>query len=292
MPLRGSRGETSPPSGRRVAEVDGRLGAVRKISPTPWRWPGRFWHDNHGGLSWRADGPAFLAGGGGTLTPGRYVEHGSKPLTNLDLSMADHLGIRDLRSFGGSAGPVGNLCAMDAIVPGEGTRATRSGYRELTSSAIAVRRALAAAIFIHGVLAGAAFAHRQMEALGRGVVAIPAGRRQGVRGMAPAGDRSRRHRLQRLPLDRRRSAREIEPRAARNATNFVDSGANSQGSPLLFRPAGAGRPGRRGPARRSAFRPTPRRGPTSRSRSRPSPAIPRTTPRSATSTATASTRSS
>jgi hypothetical protein len=54
--------------------------------------------------------PVLLAGGGGgTLTPGRYVKHGSRPLTNLYLSMADRLGIRDLRSFGDSAGPLGNV---------------------------------------------------------------------------------------------------------------------------------------------------------------------------------------
>ena len=47
--------------------------------------------------------PVVLAGGGGgTLTPGRYVKHGSKPLTNLYLSMADRLGLarpRALRRF-------------------------------------------------------------------------------------------------------------------------------------------------------------------------------------------------
>ena len=54
--------------------------------------------------------PIILAGGGGgTFTPGRYVKHGSKPLTNLYLSMADRLGIRDLKSFGDSAGPLGNV---------------------------------------------------------------------------------------------------------------------------------------------------------------------------------------
>ena len=38
--------------------------------------------------------PLLLAGGGGgTLSPGRYVKHGSKPTTNLFLSMADRLGI-------------------------------------------------------------------------------------------------------------------------------------------------------------------------------------------------------
>jgi hypothetical protein len=75
----------------------------------PWRCPGRFWHDNHGGLTWRPDGPAFLARSGGTLTLGHYVKHGSKLLTNLYLSMADRLGIRDLRSFGDSAGPLGHV---------------------------------------------------------------------------------------------------------------------------------------------------------------------------------------
>ena len=54
--------------------------------------------------------PIILAGGGGgTLTPGRYVKHRSKPLTNLYLSMADRLGISDLKSFGDSAGSLGNV---------------------------------------------------------------------------------------------------------------------------------------------------------------------------------------
>jgi hypothetical protein len=47
--------------------------------------------------------PVVLAGGGGgTLTPGRYVKHGSKPLTNLYLSMADRMGLSDLERFGDS----------------------------------------------------------------------------------------------------------------------------------------------------------------------------------------------
>ena len=38
--------------------------------------------------------PFLLAGGGGgTLSPGRYVKHGSRPATNLFLSMADRLGM-------------------------------------------------------------------------------------------------------------------------------------------------------------------------------------------------------
>ncbi len=54
--------------------------------------------------------PVLLAGGGGgTLSPGRYVKHGSKPLTNLYLSMADRLGVRDLGRFGDSDGPLGNV---------------------------------------------------------------------------------------------------------------------------------------------------------------------------------------
>ena len=54
--------------------------------------------------------PLVLAGGGGgTLTPGRYVKHGSKPLTNLYLSMADRLGLRDLERFGDSAGRLGDV---------------------------------------------------------------------------------------------------------------------------------------------------------------------------------------
>jgi Protein of unknown function (DUF1552) len=54
--------------------------------------------------------PVVLAGGGGgTLTPGRYVKHGSKPLTNLYLSMADRLGLRDVDRFGDSDGRLGNV---------------------------------------------------------------------------------------------------------------------------------------------------------------------------------------
>jgi hypothetical protein len=54
--------------------------------------------------------PLILAGaGGGTLTPGRYVKHGSKPLTNLYLSMADRFGLRELARFGDSAGRLGDV---------------------------------------------------------------------------------------------------------------------------------------------------------------------------------------
>ena len=54
--------------------------------------------------------PLVLAGGGGgSLTTGRYVKHGSKPLTNLYLTMADRLGLRDVERFGDSAGRLGDV---------------------------------------------------------------------------------------------------------------------------------------------------------------------------------------
>lgn len=54
--------------------------------------------------------PLVLAGaGGGTLTPGRYIEYGSKPVTNLFLSMAHRLGMRELERFGDSTGPLANI---------------------------------------------------------------------------------------------------------------------------------------------------------------------------------------
>jgi hypothetical protein len=54
--------------------------------------------------------PLVLAGhGGGTLTPGRYIKHGSKPLTNLYLSMADRMALGDLERFGDSDGRLGNV---------------------------------------------------------------------------------------------------------------------------------------------------------------------------------------
>ena len=49
--------------------------------------------------------PLILAGGGGgALTPGRYVQHGSKPMTNLFLGMAGKMGVQNLGSFGDSTG--------------------------------------------------------------------------------------------------------------------------------------------------------------------------------------------
>jgi hypothetical protein len=54
--------------------------------------------------------PVILAGhGGGTLTPGRFVKHGSKPMTNLFLSMADRMGATKLGHFGDSTGRLENI---------------------------------------------------------------------------------------------------------------------------------------------------------------------------------------
>ena len=54
--------------------------------------------------------PVILAGGGGgTLTPGRFIKHGSKPLTNLYMSMNERLGLRDVERFGDSDGRLGNV---------------------------------------------------------------------------------------------------------------------------------------------------------------------------------------
>jgi hypothetical protein len=54
--------------------------------------------------------PVVLAGaGGGTLTPGRFVKHGAKPMTNLFLSLADRMGVQGLERFGDSSGRLQNV---------------------------------------------------------------------------------------------------------------------------------------------------------------------------------------
>jgi hypothetical protein len=54
--------------------------------------------------------PIILAGsGGGTLTPGRFVKHNSKPTSNLFLTMADRLGVTSLERFGDSTGRLSNV---------------------------------------------------------------------------------------------------------------------------------------------------------------------------------------
>ncbi len=54
--------------------------------------------------------PILLAGGGGgTITPGRFVKHGGKPASNLFLSMADRMGVKNLERFGDSTGRLENV---------------------------------------------------------------------------------------------------------------------------------------------------------------------------------------
>jgi len=54
--------------------------------------------------------PVILAGGGGgDLTPGRYVRHGSKPMSNLFLTLADQAGVTGLERFGDSTGRLGDV---------------------------------------------------------------------------------------------------------------------------------------------------------------------------------------
>ena len=56
------------------------------------------------------DLPILLAGnGGGTMTPGRYVQLNSTPTTNLFLNMARRVGIDDLQRFGDSTGPLAGV---------------------------------------------------------------------------------------------------------------------------------------------------------------------------------------
>lgn len=54
--------------------------------------------------------PVLLAGGGGgALTPGRYVKHESKPLANLFLSLTDRMGLEGVTRFGDSTGRLANI---------------------------------------------------------------------------------------------------------------------------------------------------------------------------------------
>jgi hypothetical protein len=54
--------------------------------------------------------PLILAGqGGGALKAGRYVQHGSKPMTNLLLSMAHRMGAEKIQNFGDSTGLLENV---------------------------------------------------------------------------------------------------------------------------------------------------------------------------------------
>ncbi len=69
-----------------------------------------------------------------------------------------------------------------------------------------------------------------------------AGRREGLRGLAPPGHGPGRHRLQRLPQGGRRRACSAEPRADQELHELRRRDSEHQGTKLLFRPAGVGRP--------------------------------------------------
>jgi hypothetical protein len=63
-----------------------------------------------GGLHTHTNLPILLCGGGGgTLTPGRYLPLRSQPISNLFLSMADRMGIQNLPALGDSTGRVDGL---------------------------------------------------------------------------------------------------------------------------------------------------------------------------------------
>jgi hypothetical protein len=54
--------------------------------------------------------PIVLAGGGGgSLTPGRYVKYNSEPCCNLFLSMLDRMGVQGIARFGDSTQRLANL---------------------------------------------------------------------------------------------------------------------------------------------------------------------------------------
>ena len=54
--------------------------------------------------------PILLAGaGGGTLHPGRYIQYGAKPLSNLFLDLAAGAGVSDLERFGDSTARLGDV---------------------------------------------------------------------------------------------------------------------------------------------------------------------------------------
>ncbi len=54
--------------------------------------------------------PVLLAGGGGgQLNPGRYVEHGAQPMTNLFVTLAEQVGVKGMTHFGDSTGALGNV---------------------------------------------------------------------------------------------------------------------------------------------------------------------------------------
>jgi hypothetical protein len=54
--------------------------------------------------------PVILAGGGGgSMSPGRFIQGQSQPMSNLFLSLADRMGVDGLERFGDSTGRIGTL---------------------------------------------------------------------------------------------------------------------------------------------------------------------------------------
>jgi hypothetical protein len=54
--------------------------------------------------------PIVLAGaGGGTLTPGRYVKIGGRPMSNLFLTMTERMGVRGVERIGDSSGRIATV---------------------------------------------------------------------------------------------------------------------------------------------------------------------------------------
>jgi hypothetical protein len=54
--------------------------------------------------------PIILAGGGGgKITPGRYIKYDGQPMSNLFLSLADRMGVEQLPRFGDSTGRIENV---------------------------------------------------------------------------------------------------------------------------------------------------------------------------------------
>jgi len=54
--------------------------------------------------------PVILAGsGGGGLTSGRFVKQGGVPMTNMLLSLADKMGVKDVPRLGDSTGRLSNV---------------------------------------------------------------------------------------------------------------------------------------------------------------------------------------
>ncbi|MGO9466834.1 MAG: rhamnogalacturonan lyase [Isosphaeraceae bacterium] len=105
-----------------------------------------------------------------------------------------------------------------------------------------IKVAAAAGLLIHVVIAGAAFAERQMEALGRGVVAIPIGNGKVFVGWRLLGTDPDEIAFNLYRATGRRDPVKLNSEPLKNATNFVDAEANSkEASSYFVRPVQGGR---------------------------------------------------